>query len=110
MLIILMVVLLYGLVHSFLAALWTKARARAWFGPSADRWYRLFYNVFATLTLLPVLALPALLPDRQLYTIQTPWVYLTLAGGLLAMVALRIGVLQNGAVQFAGLAQLIEDA
>ena len=109
MLIILLVVLLYGLVHSFLASLWTKDRARDWIGPSADRWYRLFYNVVATLTLLPVLALPALLPDRQLYAIQTPWVYLTLAGQLLALVALGIGVLQTGTLHFLGLAQLFEN-
>ncbi len=52
---VLLAVLVYGLVHSFLASLWTKARARRWFGAVADRTYRLFYNVFAVVSFLPVL-------------------------------------------------------
>jgi protein-S-isoprenylcysteine O-methyltransferase Ste14 len=105
-LIIILSVLLYGLVHSWLAALGMKARARAWLGPVADRGYRLFYNLFAILSLLPVLALPALLPDRQLYVITSSWLYLSLAGQLLAVTALGIGVWQTGALHFLGLEQL----
>jgi protein-S-isoprenylcysteine O-methyltransferase Ste14 len=105
---IILAVLLYGLVHSFLAALGTKARARAWFGPGADRWYRLFFNVFGLLSFLPVLALVAWLPDREIYRIPSPWVYLALFGQLLAVVVLGIGVLQTGALHFLGLAQLFE--
>ena len=70
---ILGLVLLYGVVHSALASLAAKAHARRWFGPSADRWFRLVYNALAALTLLPVLALPVLLPDEQLYAVPSPW-------------------------------------
>jgi len=38
---IILAVFLYGLVHSILALPWAKARAHQWFGPTADRWYRL---------------------------------------------------------------------
>jgi protein-S-isoprenylcysteine O-methyltransferase Ste14 len=106
-LVVLISVLLYGLVHSLLASFWAKGMARRWMGSSADRWYRLAYNLFATVSLLPVLALPALLTDKGLYSIPSPWVYLTLAGQLLAIVALVIGLLQTGVWSFLGLRQLV---
>ena len=46
--IILLTVFVYGLVHSLLASLWAKAQARRWFGPAADRWFRLLYNLLAS--------------------------------------------------------------
>lgn len=107
-LIILAAVGVYGLLHSFLAALGTKESTRHWFGPTADRWYRLVYNLVAVITLLPVLALPALLPDRQLYVIPAPWIYLTGALQLLALAALGVGLLQTGALHFLGLEQVFK--
>jgi len=104
--IILLAVAIYGVVHSWLASLQAKDLARRRLGASAERGYRLAYNVFAVLTLLPVLALPSLLPDRSLYTISPPWVYLTLALQGLAIAALAVGVMQTGAWSFLGLEQL----
>lgn len=104
---ILLAVALYGLIHSLLASLWAKSRARQWIGPPADRWYRLAYNLFGFFSLLPVLALPALLPDVHLYTIPPPWSYLALAGQLLAILALAVGVKQTGAWSFLGLEQAL---
>jgi protein-S-isoprenylcysteine O-methyltransferase Ste14 len=106
-LVVLISVLIYGLVHSLLASFWAKGTARRRMGSWVDRWYRLAYNLFATVSLLPVLALPALLTDKGLYSIPSPWVYLTLAGQLLAVVALVIGLLQTGVWSFLGLRQLI---
>lgn len=102
---ILLAVFLYGMVHSILALPWAKRRARRWFGPAADRWYRLGYNVFGVLSFLPVLALPALLPDQALYVIPAPWAYLALAGQAAAVVMLAVGVMQTGAWSFLGLKQ-----
>ena len=65
--IIIIVVLLYGVVHSVLATLKVKDIARRYLGISADRTYRLFYNLIALLTFLPVLALLVILPDERLY-------------------------------------------
>ena len=53
--IILLAVLVYGFVHSTLAAIGVKARVRGWLGAGVDRWYRLAYNTFGILTFMPVL-------------------------------------------------------
>jgi protein-S-isoprenylcysteine O-methyltransferase Ste14 len=102
-----LVVSVYGFIHSLLASLKAKVLARDWFGSSADRWYRLAYNLFATLSLLPVLALLLALPDIRLYAIPFPWVLITLAIQFLAMLALAVGLLQTGVWSFLGLRQLI---
>ena len=97
----------YGVVHSFLASIWFKERMHERFGPQVDRWYRLAYNVFATLSLLPVLALPVMLPDVPLYTISAPWIYFSIAGQLVAVLMLVAGLLQTGVWSFMGLRQLL---
>jgi protein-S-isoprenylcysteine O-methyltransferase Ste14 len=100
-------VIVYGLVHSLLASLHIKDWARRRFGERSARLYRLVFNLFATLTLLPVLALPVLLPDRTLYTIPFPWMLLTLAIQALAALALLCGLIQTGIWSFLGLQQLM---
>jgi protein-S-isoprenylcysteine O-methyltransferase Ste14 len=105
--IILFSVLVYGFVHSLLATSAAKARARQWFGPGADRWYRLAYNTFGILTFLPVLALVAELSSERLYIIPAPWSYVALAGQLLALLALVIGFLQTGIWSFLGFEQML---
>ncbi len=104
--IVLAVILIYGLVHSWLASLQVKARFRRRFGRRADLWFRLLYNLFAVLTLLPVLLLPVVLIDRHLYTIPFPWVILTILVQLLALAAMGVGIWQTGVASFFGLAQL----
>jgi protein-S-isoprenylcysteine O-methyltransferase Ste14 len=106
-LIILLAVVVYGVIHSLLATLAAKARARQWFGPVADRWYRLAYNFLGIVTFLPILGLVAAYPGERLYAIPTPWSYLTLAGQLLALVALLIGLLQTGIWSFLGFEQML---
>ncbi len=105
--IILLSVLVYGFVHSLLATLAAKARARQWFGPGADRWYRLAYNAFGILTFLPILALTVSFTGEKLYVIPTPWSYITLVGQLLALLALVIGLLQTGIWSFLGFEQML---
>lgn len=105
--IILFSVLVYGIVHSLLATLGAKAKAKQWFGASADRWYRLAYNAFGILTFLPILGLVAAYPGERLYVIPVPWTYLALAGQLLALLALLIGLLQTGIWSFLGFEQML---
>lgn len=105
---ILLAVGVYGLIHSWLASLQAKALARRAYGPGVDRIYRLAYNGFAIVSLLPVLALPALLPDRRLWAISYPWSLITLAIQAAAGLALVIGVLQTGIGSFVGLRQLFQ--
>lgn len=104
---ILAAVIAYGLLHSLLASLKTKAQARHWFGPSTDRWFRLAYNLIAILTLLPILLLPILLIDQEIYVIRYPWVILTLILQMLAVIVAIVGLRQTGITSFIGLHQLL---
>ena len=105
--IILLAVFFYSVFHSLLASLWVKARARAWFGPETERWYRLAYNAIAVVSLVPVLALPALLPDRNLYAIPFPWALINLVIQGLAGLALVVGLWQTGLWTFLGIRQFL---
>jgi protein-S-isoprenylcysteine O-methyltransferase Ste14 len=106
-LVLLFAIIIWGLVHSLLATVATKARIRQWFGPGSDRWYRLAYNMIGILTFLPILGLLAMYPGETLYVIPTPWSYLALAVQLLAVVALGIGLFQTGIWSFFGVEQLL---
>jgi len=96
----------WAVVHSLLASRFSKRWARQTFGPGADRWYRLAYNLFAGVSFLPILAMLAVLPDRSLYTVPAPWDWLMRTGQLLALAGLGAAFLQTGPMAFAGLAQL----
>jgi methanethiol S-methyltransferase len=98
--------LAYGLLHSLLASLQAKAQARRWFGSAIERWFRLVYNLIAALTLLPILLLPVLLIDKEIYTIRFPWIIFTGSFQALAVLALLIGLRQTGISSFIGLRQL----
>lgn len=100
-------VAIYGLVHSWLASLETKGWVRLHLGSTARRFYRLVYNLFAVISLLPVLALPAFLPDARLYTVPWPWSLGLLAVQAAALLALAVGVLQTGVWSFLGLRQAV---
>jgi protein-S-isoprenylcysteine O-methyltransferase Ste14 len=104
---ILLAVFIYGFIHSLLATFGVKESVRRSFGPGTDRWYRLVYNIFAGVSLLPVLALPVFLPDHQLYAVPSPWSTIFLVGQALAILALLVGLWQTGAWTFLGLQQLI---
>jgi len=106
-LVLIFAIIMWGFVHSLLASLAAKARVRRWFGPGSDRWYRLAYNMFGILTFLPILGLLAMDPGQTIYVIPVPWSYLALAGQLLAVVALVIGLLQTGVWSFLGFEQLL---
>jgi protein-S-isoprenylcysteine O-methyltransferase Ste14 len=75
-----------------------------------QRTYRLLYNLFAVVSFLPILALAAMLPDQRLYAIPSPWVVISLAGQVLAVLALLAGVLQTGVWAFLGVQQLLQPA
>jgi protein-S-isoprenylcysteine O-methyltransferase Ste14 len=103
---ILLAWVLYGALHSLLASSSAKALAERRFGPGVLRYYRLFYNLVVTLTLLPLLALVVLSPDLEISRISFPWVALTLLVEGMSVLGLLAGVLQTGALRFLGLAQI----
>ena len=95
----------YGLVHTLLASVTAKDLAYTFWGKAAERYYRLGYTIFAFVTFLPVLALPAWLPDMFWYTISAPWAYVMLAGQGLSLLLLGYSLLQTGMFTFVGLPQ-----
>ncbi len=97
---------IYGLVHSVTAATWFKSRLRGWLGPGFDRGYRLIYNVFAVVSLLPLFWMLAMLPDRWLYAVPSPWAWLMMAGQAAALVGAGITLLRTNLWRFTGLAQI----
>jgi protein-S-isoprenylcysteine O-methyltransferase Ste14 len=97
---------LYGALHTMLASFSTKGLAERWLGLGVRRYYRMFYNLVVSLTLLPLLALVAMSPDLEISRISFPWLALTLGIEGLATLGLLFGVLQTGALQFLGLTQL----
>jgi protein-S-isoprenylcysteine O-methyltransferase Ste14 len=104
---ILLAAALYGIVHSILASQRVKTQAARWFGQAAyQRFYRLFFVVAAVITALPLVALVGLLPDRHIYSIPAPWVYLTLVVQAAALFMLLFSVMQTGVMRFLGLNQL----
>jgi len=100
-------IVIWGIVHSFLASLQVKVFICRIFGPAIMRVYRLAYNAFAVFTFLPVLVIAGLAPDRRLYTVPLPWSGLMVLGELLAVVVLLVGIVQTGALEFVGIEQLI---
>ncbi len=107
-LLIILATVIYSAVHSWLASLGVKAWAHQRFGPAADRWYRLAYNLFAVISGLPILALLYILPDQPIYQIPLPWILLTALGQLAGIVIIIVGILQTGLWHFVGLRQIIE--
>ena len=98
---------LWAIVHSSLASLTVKGWAQRVFGPGMIRWYRLGFVIVAGLSLLPLPALVAWLPDRRLYAIAAPWRMLIIAGQVCALAALGVATLQAGLWHFVGLAQIL---
>lgn len=106
---ILLACAIYGAIHSILASITLKEWTARKVGRSAyQRFYRLFFVLAAFITTLPLLALVPLLPDRKLYTIPAPWVYLTLFVQILAVIGIIAGVMQTGMMDFLGIRQLLE--
>jgi protein-S-isoprenylcysteine O-methyltransferase Ste14 len=101
-------VLAWGAVHSWLAGDPVKRAAHRLIGDASERIYRLAFNVFAAVSLLPVLLLARLLPDHTLYAVPAPWMFLMLAGQVTAVVCLAVALLQTDALHFLGLRQLVE--
>jgi protein-S-isoprenylcysteine O-methyltransferase Ste14 len=98
--------LLWGFIHSLIAANGFKHLIYRTLGDGAKKYYRLFYSIFASITLLPVLILTILIPDRTLYTIPAPLSYFTIFIQIISVLLLTYSVIQTGALQFIGLSQL----
>jgi len=103
------VIILWGVVHSLLASLGFKEFLRRALGEGFMKFYRLLYNMFAVISIVPVLYLMVSLPDKILYEVPSPWSYLMLAGQGTSLLLLVIAVMQTDVLSFVGLRQLIEE-
>lgn len=109
MLWLILAIVLWGIVHSLLASTGIKESFHRLFGEKVMRGYRLFYNLFAIVSFLPILYLVIVLPDRSLYQVPPPYSYLLRAGQLASVVFLFVAVIQTDMLSFAGLRQLFEE-
>ena len=100
---------LWGSIHSLLASLSFKDLLRRTFGDKFMKPYRLLYNIFAVISIAPVLYLMAVLPDEVLYQVPPPWSYLMLLVQGISVFLLFVAVLQTDVLSFAGLRQLIDE-
>jgi protein-S-isoprenylcysteine O-methyltransferase Ste14 len=98
---------LWAVIHSWLATIRMKEFARRKLGNAGARVYRLFYNVFSALSLIPILLLWRNTPDRVLYSAAAPWSYLMLGGQAACLVLLFMAFLQTGPLAFVGIPQLL---
>jgi len=99
--------ILWSVVHSILASHAVKDAARRLFGSASDRLYRFSYNLFSVASIFPILLMLFTFPDRLLYTIPEPWVYISVFIQGAAFFALVAGVMQTEPFQLAGLTQLV---
>jgi protein-S-isoprenylcysteine O-methyltransferase Ste14 len=99
---------LWGLVHSLLASMSFKNLLRKTLGDGFMKFYRALYNLFAVMSIAPILYLLVSLPNLILYQVPVPWKYMLLAGQGISALFLLIAVLQTDLLSFAGLRQLIE--
>jgi protein-S-isoprenylcysteine O-methyltransferase Ste14 len=102
-------VALWAAIHSWLASSGMKRFARRQLGEAGARAYRLFYNAFSVVSVVPILVLWRGMPDRVLYSVGSPWSTIMLGGQAAALVLLFLAFLQTGALAFAGIAQLLGD-
>jgi protein-S-isoprenylcysteine O-methyltransferase Ste14 len=98
--------LLWAALHSLLASAYVKEYVHSAFGHSAERWYRLIYVILSIVTLLPVLALLATLPDQTLYAVPAPWKWAMRGVQGMAVAGLAVAFWETGPFDFLGLAQL----
>ena len=105
-LLIIRAMVIWGSIHSLLAAHGIKRLLE----PALGRWYRLFYNAVAGVTLLPLLALAVLLPDQAIYQADWPWRWGLIIIQLAAALAAGVALLQTDLLRFLGLRQLFQSA
>src|SRR5687767_4791219 len=100
---------LWGVVYSILASYGVKNALRNSFGAIPfHRLYRFSYNVFSLASFFPIAAMLLTFPDRLLYSIPSPWVYITSVIQGLAVIMMIATVMQTGPLEFLGLSQLTE--
>jgi protein-S-isoprenylcysteine O-methyltransferase Ste14 len=100
---LILTILLWGFLHSLLASNKTKSLIIRDFGESHNNQYRIFYNIIASLSFLPILWLMFILPDKELYFISMPWIILARLIQLISLLIMIIAAKQTGIANFVGI-------
>ncbi len=98
--------ILWALIHTALASIRVKKWAEKLFGPDARKFYRLFYVIFAALSIAPLAVLVFTLPDSVIYAVSSPWSWVMRAGQVLTFGLLVWTVIQTEALDFLGIEQI----
>jgi methanethiol S-methyltransferase len=99
--------LIYGIVHSLLAALNVKDAFRRRFGERAYHGlYRLLYNLFALVTIVPIALLVVFRPGETVWQVDLRWELPLLAIQALGLVGFVLALLKIDLGRFGGLRQL----
>jgi protein-S-isoprenylcysteine O-methyltransferase Ste14 len=104
---LLLAVAVFGGIHSWTASMGLKKRFALRCKDNFERFYRLFYNGVAAVTLLLVLVLVVILPDRFLYRIPAPWIWLTLILQGIALWGMAVSMGRSGTARFLGIDQAL---
>lgn len=97
----------YSAVHSLQASNQSKQWIARHWPIFHNHFYRLFFNFFAVISFIPVVYLVWKMKSIGLYTIQTPWVYITILIQIAASIAIVLVVGDTGGFSFIGLSQLM---
>lgn len=98
--------ILWALLHSALASIRVKKAAERRFGPDTRRYYRLFFVIFAVVSLVPLVLLIFLLPDRTVYAVPSPWRWIMNGIQVLIFGFMAWTVIQTEAMNFLGIEQI----
>ncbi|MBN1312720.1 MAG: isoprenylcysteine carboxylmethyltransferase family protein [Anaerolineae bacterium] len=96
----------FAVVHSLAAGSGMKRCLQKVFGERfAEGWYRIAFNLLASITIAPALVLMVVLPDRVLYVIPFPYLFLSVFIQGIGAVGLLLGALAVDLWRFAGIRQ-----
>lgn len=109
MLSLILALILWGVLHSVLASTAIYDLLRRTFGTGAMRFYRLFYNLFAVISILPAIYLMLTLPDTPLYQVPSPFNIIMRVGQIVSIVLLFVAISQTDILSFVGLRQIVEE-
>jgi protein-S-isoprenylcysteine O-methyltransferase Ste14 len=71
--------------------------------------YRLFYNIYAVISIVPVLYLMVTLPDQNLYRLSAPYDFVMRVGQGASAFFLFVAAFQTDLLSFVGLRQLFQE-
>jgi methanethiol S-methyltransferase len=100
-------ILAYGIFHSLLASTTVKQWTRQLAGMSADRLYRLGFNVVAFISFLPVIWVFGMWPGGEVYAWTGAWKLVPLTLQPVLLVLFMVAAMQTQPMTFIGLRQLL---